>query len=66
VLKTDQVNIAMHGHNPLLSDVICAAAQDQVFSSLPSRSVQGHQCRRTVLHRERDAHASWRPIAGII
>jgi carbon-monoxide dehydrogenase catalytic subunit len=27
VLKTDQVNIAMHGHNPLLSDVICAAAQ---------------------------------------
>ena len=28
VLKTDQVNIAMHGHNPLLSDVICAAAQD--------------------------------------
>ena len=26
VLKTDQVNIAMHGHNPLLSDVICAAA----------------------------------------
>ena len=28
VLKTDQVNIAMHGHNPLLSDVICAAAED--------------------------------------
>ncbi len=28
VLKTDQVNIAMHGHNPLLSDVIVAAAQE--------------------------------------
>jgi carbon-monoxide dehydrogenase catalytic subunit len=28
VLKVDHVNIAMHGHNPLLSDVICAAAQD--------------------------------------
>jgi carbon-monoxide dehydrogenase catalytic subunit len=28
VLSTDQVNIAMHGHNPLLSDVILAAAQD--------------------------------------
>jgi carbon-monoxide dehydrogenase catalytic subunit len=28
VLKTDQVNIAMHGHNPLLSDVVVAAAQD--------------------------------------
>jgi carbon-monoxide dehydrogenase catalytic subunit len=28
VLRTDQVNIAMHGHNPLLSDVVVAAAQD--------------------------------------
>src|SRR5271165_3962303 len=28
VLKTDQVNIAMHGHNPLLSDAICGAAAD--------------------------------------
>ncbi len=28
VLRTDQVNIAMHGHNPMLSDVIVAAAQD--------------------------------------
>ncbi len=28
VLKTDQVNIAMHGHNPLLSDVVVAAAAD--------------------------------------
>jgi carbon-monoxide dehydrogenase catalytic subunit len=28
VLKTDQVNIAMHGHNPLLSDVVVAAASD--------------------------------------
>ena len=28
VLRTDQVNIAMHGHNPMLSDVVVAAAQD--------------------------------------
>jgi carbon-monoxide dehydrogenase catalytic subunit len=28
VLQTDQVNIAMHGHNPLLSDVVVTAAQD--------------------------------------
>jgi carbon-monoxide dehydrogenase catalytic subunit len=28
VLATDQVNIAMHGHNPLLSDVVVAAAED--------------------------------------
>ncbi len=28
VLKGDQVNIALHGHNPLLSDVIVEAARD--------------------------------------
>ena len=28
VLRTDQVNIAMHGHNPMLSDVVVGAAQD--------------------------------------
>ena len=28
VLRRDQVNIAMHGHNPLLSDVVVAAADD--------------------------------------
>ena len=28
VLRKDQVNIAMHGHNPMLSDVVVAAAQD--------------------------------------
>ena len=34
VLKTDQVNIAMHGHNPLLSDVMCAAAEDPELVAL--------------------------------
>ena len=28
VLKADQVNIILHGHNPMLSEVIVAAAQD--------------------------------------
>lgn len=28
VLRTDQVNIAMHGHNPMLSDVMVDAAKD--------------------------------------
>ena len=28
VLETDQVNIALHGHNPVLSDVIVEAASD--------------------------------------
>lgn len=34
VLKVDQVNIAMHGHNPLLSDVVVAAAADPVLLDL--------------------------------
>lgn len=34
VLKTDQVNIALHGHNPLLSDVVVAAAQDPELVAL--------------------------------
>ncbi len=28
VLRHDQVNVALHGHNPVLSDVIVAAAED--------------------------------------
>ncbi len=38
VLRTDQVNIAMHGHNPMLSDVVVAAAQDPELVEL-ARSV---------------------------
>jgi len=34
VLRRDQVNIAMHGHNPLLSDVVVAAASDPELVSL--------------------------------
>jgi carbon-monoxide dehydrogenase catalytic subunit len=34
VLKADQVNIALHGHNPMLSDVIVRAAQDPELQQL--------------------------------
>lgn len=34
VLRTDQVNIAMHGHNPLLSDVVVTAAGDPELVAL--------------------------------
>ena len=34
VLKADQVNILLHGHNPMLSEVIVAAAQDQELLEL--------------------------------
>lgn len=33
-LKANQVNIALHGHNPMLSDVIVRAAQDPELQSL--------------------------------
>ncbi len=38
VLRADQVNIAMHGHNPMLSDVVITAAQDPELIEL-ARSV---------------------------
>lgn len=34
VLKEDHVNVALHGHNPLLSDVIVQAAQDPELVAL--------------------------------
>ena len=34
VLKTDEVNIALHGHNPVLSDVIVRASQDPAMLKL--------------------------------
>jgi carbon-monoxide dehydrogenase catalytic subunit len=34
VLALDEVNIAMHGHNPLLSDVVVEAAQDPELLAL--------------------------------
>ncbi len=34
VLKADHVNIALHGHNPLLSDVIVRAAEDPELVAL--------------------------------
>jgi len=34
VIKADQVNIILHGHNPMLSEVIVAAAQDRELLDL--------------------------------
>ena len=62
-LKADQVNIALHGHNPLLSDVIVQAAADPELVALAHEKRRGrHQPRRPVLHRQRaaDAHAASR------
>lgn len=37
-LKVDQVNIALHGHNPMLSDVIVRAAEDKELLKLAEKN----------------------------
>ncbi len=37
VLKTDEVNIILHGHNPMLSEVIVTAAQDPELLGLAEK-----------------------------
>jgi anaerobic carbon-monoxide dehydrogenase catalytic subunit len=37
VLKPDHVNIALHGHNPLLSDVVVQASQDPELVALATK-----------------------------
>jgi len=42
VLKPDQVNIILHGHNPMLSEVIVAASQDpELLSLAKEKGAQG-------------------------
>jgi carbon-monoxide dehydrogenase catalytic subunit len=38
VLKADQVNIILHGHNPMLSEVIVAASQDPELIALAKQN----------------------------
>jgi len=38
VLKTDHVNIVLHGHNPMLSEVIVAASQDKELLDLAKKN----------------------------
>ena len=42
VLKADQVNIVLHGHNPMLSEVIVAASQDpELLELAKAQGAQG-------------------------
>jgi carbon-monoxide dehydrogenase catalytic subunit len=42
VLKTDQINIILHGHNPMLSEVIVAASQDpELLALAKAKGAQG-------------------------
>lgn len=38
VLKRDQVNVTVHGHEPLLAESLCLAAQDEEIQSLAEKA----------------------------
>ena len=62
VLKHDQVNISLHGHNPVLSEMIVkAASPPRAAGPGQERRRRGHQSRGSVLHRERASHAQGNP-----
>lgn len=59
VLKADEVNIIVHGHEPTLSDVIVAAVRDPQLLA-EAREKGANQPRRHLLHGQRDSDAPWR------
>ena len=62
VLKKDQVNIIVHGHNPVVSEMLLYGLP--VFGLGEACQKQGrqrHQSGRSLLHGERTAHAARRP-----
>ena len=56
-LKAGAVNIALHGHNPVLSDVLVTRAETQEWSGYGSRRL-GHKHCRHMLYRQRNHDAS--------
>ena len=71
VLKEDHVNIIIHGHEPLLPEMIYVASQEpEIDPVCPEQGRQGHPVGRDVLQRQRDsdaprpAHCRQLPAAG--
>ena len=61
-ISRDKVNIVLHGHNPVLSDMIVKAAADPgLVKRAKDARRSGYQPRRDVLYRERTPHAAWHP-----
>jgi len=53
VLRADMVNIVLHGHNPMLSEVIVTASQDsEIIKAGAVQRRQGGQPGRVMLHRQ--------------
>jgi anaerobic carbon-monoxide dehydrogenase catalytic subunit len=62
VLKEDQVNILVHGHSPIVSELVLDAARDPEFiERAKAAGAKGHQRRRAVLHGQRAADAPGHP-----
>ncbi len=58
VLKEDHVNIIIHGHEPVLPEMIYVASQEPEVDRLrPEQGRQGHPAGRHVLLGQRDPHA---------
>ena len=58
VLEPNQVNVIVHGHEPLLSEMIVAAAADPEIGGAGQKAGRsGHQRGRNVLHGKRGSHA---------
>ena len=53
VMKADRVNIAVHGHNPMLSEMVVRASKDPELLALADKKRRKRdQPRGTLLHRE--------------
>ena len=65
VLKEDQVNVVVHGHEPLLPELSWPRRDDPEINQKAAKARRkGHQPRRHVLLRERGAHAPRHPCGG--
>ena len=65
VLKDDQVNIIVHGHEPTLSEMIVAASTDpELLGLCRVQGRQGHQPGGHLLHGQRSADAPRHPAGG--
>ena len=65
VLKEDQVNIIVHGHNPVVSETLVAACQvPELLKLAAEQGASGHQPGRGVLHRQRTDDAPRRAHGG--
>ena len=65
VLKDDEVNLVIHGHEPTLSEMIVTAVQDPESDRIcQEQGRQGHQPLGHLLHGQRSVDAARRALGG--